>query len=54
MILGCVTDYELKLEEEALASDAFLRGPRWLPMIFGASINIFTSASLAQCDIPVH
>jgi len=37
----------------AWSSDTFLRGRRWPPMIFGASMNIITCASLAYWDIPV-
>ena len=38
----------------AWSSDTFLRGKRWPPMLFGASMNIITCASLAYWDIPVH
>lgn len=37
----------------AWSSDSFLRGSRWPPMIFGASMNIITCASLAVWDISV-
>ena len=38
----------------AWSSDTFLRGKRWPPMLFGASMNIITCASLAYWDIPVN